>query len=155
MFSIKFKQGKSPEDAKRKYARKKKQVQNGLSTAFKKVSIYLDQWVQQNFQTQGKKSDPKGWQPFKYPEWGRHITGKGWDASAKLLMDTGRLRASVIPFHNAMDAGVGSDLDYSKIHDEGIGVPQRRILPRQSKNPEVRKKAYRILDNEINKALLK
>lgn len=117
----------------------------------KKISILLDQWVQFNFKTQGKNVG--GWPPFKYPEYGRYLPGKGWDPSAKLLQDTGRLRASHIPFYNKQSGGIGSDLPYAKFHHEGIGhLPQRRTLPVKSIDLKLMNKIYLLLENHVQRA---
>ena len=99
-----------------------------LKPVHKKASILLDQWVQHNFRTEGGKLSSGRWPPFKFG--GRFRPGLGVDPTAKLLQDTGRLRASFTPFSNARTAGIGSDLLYSRPHDEGKGnLPQRRMLP--------------------------
>ena len=92
----------------------------------KQAAIMLDKWVQKNFKNEGRGLSDR-WPPFKIG--GRWIKGSGVDASAKLLQDTGALRASHMPFHNKDDAGIGSNLPYSKAHQLGEGVPQRRTLP--------------------------
>ena len=91
----------------------------------KKAAIFLDQWVQQNFKSEGGKVG--GWLPFAAG--GRWRKGKGLDTSAKLLQDTGRLRLSYLPFATTREAGIGSKLPYSKSHEQGLGVPVRRVLP--------------------------
>lgn len=89
------------------------------------LEIELDSWVQRNFKTEG--GNVGGWQPFAHG--GRWIKGYGLDQSAKLLQDKGVLRASFRTFKTRRSAGIGSDLPYSKKHEEGIGVPARRMLP--------------------------
>ena len=98
--------------------------------------------MQQNFRTSGGKVG--GWLPFKHG--GRltrkkkgnaqSITNRRYvDTSAKLLMDTGRLRMSFLPFYNPKDAGIGSDLKYAKFHHKGVPMrklPERRLLPLHS-----------------------
>lgn len=94
----------------------------------KQVSVYLDQWVQRNFQTSGGKAG--GWKPFALG--GRFRNGK-LDTSAKLLMDTGRLRLSFFPGVRGGTAFIRSDLPYAAAHNEGTSkLPQRRILPVES-----------------------
>lgn len=118
----------------------------------KKISILLDQWVQLNFATQGKKVG--GWPPFKYPEFGRHITGQGWDPSAKLLQDTGDLKKSHIPFSSKKVAGIGSDLPYSKPHHEGEGhLPQRRTIPDAKLDLSLMGQIRKMLDMHVEKAI--
>ena len=117
-----------------------------LETPLAKCSIYLDRWVQTNFKTQG--GNVGGWQPLKGG--GRWIKGKGIDTSAKILQDTGRLRASFTPFHTRKNAGIYSDIDYAKKHEEGEGVPVRRMLP---KHIEVRNDIRKIFRGHIVDAL--
>lgn len=97
-----------------------------LNVPLTRASVHLDRWVQKNFKTEG--GNVGGWLPLA--KGGRHIKGKGLDSSAKLLQDTGRLRASFSPFATRDNAGIYSDLDYSEHHEEGQGVPVRRMLPK-------------------------
>jgi len=127
--------------ANKTLVRLQKQVSD-LRIPHKKISIYLDRWVQLNFKGEGKPIG--GWVPFK-------SGGRNGDTSAKLLQDTGRLRASFLPFSSKKTAGVGSDLDYSKAHEEGSGhVPQRRILPERA---EVLKDVITIYENHIARSI--
>lgn len=99
-----------------------------LDIPMKKASIYLDRWVQSNFKSEGGKVG--GWQPFAR---GGRVTSDGIDTSARLLQDTGRLRASFLPFATKKTAGISSDLDYAKTHEYGTGdVPMRRMLPEKA-----------------------
>ncbi len=69
------------------------------------------------------------------------------DRSAKLLQDTGLLRISFLPFATMTNAGIGSDLPYSKYHqDGGKHLPQRRMLPEKE---EVMADLTEILDNWV------
>jgi len=115
--------------------------------AYQRAAVYLDQWVQKNFRTEG--GNVGGWEPFD--RGGRWRKGYGLDVSAKLLQDTGALRLSFKPFATKKTAGIGSDLDYSEFHNEGIGVPERRILPKQS---EVKGPINDILSQFVNNDLL-
>lgn len=113
-----------------------------LNVPLAQASIFLDRWVQKNFRTEG--GNVGGWPRFAA---GGRSTRKGFDTSAKLLQDTGRLRASFSPFATRDNAGVYSDLDYSKPHQEGIGVPQRRMLP---KIVEVRADVAKIMKSYVD-----
>lgn len=111
--------------------RKTKALQKELGDhrqGFFRASIFLDRWVQQNFKSEGGKVGK--WVPFKAG--GRPLAGGEIDTSAKLLQDTGRLRGSFQSFYTPKNAGIASDVPYSKIHEEGIGVPQRRMLPERA-----------------------
>lgn len=113
---------------------------------YAKCSIFLDGWVQRNFKTEG--GNVGGWKKFAVG--GRRRKGKGIDTSAKLLQDTGRLRLSFKPFATKSDAGIGSDLPYSKNHDEGVDVPQRRILPQKK---EVWPKVKEIFNKHVEQVI--
>jgi phage gpG-like protein len=124
---------------------------NSIDHVMAKISIMLDRWVQQNFKTEGGKVG--GWKPFKAG--GRWITKKGkrqLDTSAKLLQDTGRLRASFKPFSTANMAGIGSALEYSETHEKGLGVPARRMLPEKV---DVDKQVQRLMEHHLTKGIKK
>lgn len=121
----------------------------------RQIAVYLDQWVQQNFKSSGEKVG--GWEPFKYggrltikkKANAKSIVGHRWiNGSAKLLMDTSLLRHSFLPFIRKGLAGIGSELPYSKAHNDGIPdkLPKRRILMEQS---EVLDDVHEILDNWV------
>ncbi len=105
----------------------------------RQIAVFLDRWVQKNFQSSG--GNVGGWEPFKYG--GRLTTKKKGNAisidghhyingSAKLLMDSGALRLSFLPFTQLGNAGIGSELPYSKFHEDGTNhLPQRRILMKE------------------------
>jgi len=119
--------------------------------ANKRVSVWLLRWVNENFKSQGGKVG--GWKPFKLG--GRKIPGGGIDRSAKLLQDTGRLRASFSPFHSRNTAGVGSDLNYSLTHELGLphkNLPSRRMLPLDT-DRQVTSGIIKIYDHYIRTAL--
>lgn len=94
--------------------------------AYRRAATFLDRWVQQNFRSQGGKVG--GWKPLKAG--GRYING-ALDVTAKILQDTGILRASFHVFATNKNAGIGSDIPYAEAHEEGKGVPQRRMLPKR------------------------
>lgn len=115
----------------------------------RQVAVFLDQWVQRNFQSEGGKVG--GWPRFKYG--GRVVSKKGAktqsieghryiDSSAKLLQDTGALRHSFLPFVRKGVAGIGSDLPYAETHEKG--KPQRRML---MKTEDVQVDLREIMDN--------
>jgi len=101
-----------------------------MSIPHKKISIMLDRWVQDNFRSEGRKIG--GWASIK--------------REGRILQKSGRLRSSFIPFANLKDAGIGSDLPYSEIHEKGIGVRKRRILPIQK---EVHKDIVTVYEKHI------
>lgn len=135
---------------KSEHSQKIKDIKD-LKTVYSKVSIFLDRWVQLNFRSEGGKVG--GWAKLK--SGGRYV-GKGrnrrFDSSAKVLQDTGRLRASFLPFASKKNAGVGSELPYSKTHEKGKGVTKRKILP---ENKDVWPKAKKIINAHVKKSLNK
>lgn len=142
----------SPE-TKRQLKKAKKQLDEArrevgdLTTPNRQGATLLDQWVQRNFKTEG--GNVGGWAPFKY---GGRLTTTGVDTSAKLLQDTGRGRLSYLPFADKKKAGIGTELQYMKEHDEGIGVSQRRTLPEPN---EVRKDLREIYGQHVNTKVVK
>lgn len=123
-----------------------------MGSSMKQVSVFLDRWVKENFGTQGGKVG--GWKKLKA---GGRYAGKGtnrkFDPGANILRDTNRLNASFKPFFTKLNAGIGSELPYSKTHDQGTNkIPQRRILMRAA---EVRKDVSKILDLFLKKIIKK
>jgi phage gpG-like protein len=121
------------------------------SPANREVSRWLFRWVNENFRSEGGKVGK--WKPFKHG--GRKMPDGSIDASAKLLQDTGRLRASFSPFYGRTIAGIGSDLQYSVTHELGIphrNIPIRRMLPLAS-DTEVTNNIIQIYNVYIRRAL--
>jgi hypothetical protein len=106
------------------------------------VAVFLNTWVDRNFQTQGGKVG--GWAPLAESTLRRRRKGgKG----AKILQDTGLLRASTKLFYDKTQAGIenqisvfsgaekGSRGGYGIYHDSddrsiAPWLPQRRFFPR-------------------------
>ncbi len=119
----------------------------------KQVSVWLLRWVNENFKSQGGKVG--GWKPFKLG--GRRLRGGGIDTSAKLLQDTGRLRASFNRFYSRREAGVGSSLSYSLTHERGLphkNLPARRMIPLDT-DIDVERGMIKIYNAYISRALKK
>ena len=112
----------------------------------KKASIVLDRWVLRNFQTEGGSvggwKDLKAGGRYKKSVTGRKtfagvtinkgITKTTFSTNYKILQDTGALRRSFSPFYSRFNAGIGSNLPYSKKHefgDKAKKLPRRRMLP--------------------------
>lgn len=147
--------------------RKAHERMGNLTPVNKRVAIYLDRWVQQNFRSEGGKVGK--WKPFKAggrwisknthspggfpqsnPRRGKRAGIRYLDTSAMLLQDTGRLRASFSPFWSRIDAGIGSDIPYSKKHeygDKAKNLPARRMLPKER---EVAADIGRIYDDHVH-----
>lgn len=148
----------SSKELKRRHQERAREL-SALELPNAKAAIYLDRWVQINFRTEG--GNVGGWEPFANGgrpiyEPRRAAPGQkrklvGIDTSAKLLQDTGNLRLSFLPFYNARTAGIGSELPYSKTHEEGADhVPQRRMLPKRA---EVIKPIRQIYRDHVRRAL--
>ncbi len=112
------------------------------SVPLAQIAAFLDRWVQKNFQSSG--GNVGGWAAFKY---GGRLVSKGTggsttdgrhyvNASAKLLMDSGALRLSYLPFVRGHDAGVGTDMVSASgapfpeyLNDGTRFMPPRRQVP--------------------------
>jgi len=130
---------------KRKFERLISRVSN-TGVLMKKISIFLDQWTQQNFDTEG--GHVGGWKPLKAG--GRKLKGK-FDPMAKILRDTSELSKSFKPFSSKTNAGIGSDLPYAPTHEHGKGaVPQRRMLP---KGPDVMDEVLKKAEAHVKKSI--
>lgn len=119
----------SLKEVRARYEKLSKEVRN-FRGLYAKVAVWLDTWVQRNFRMSGGKVG--GWEPLAAG--GRRIKkGKKTflDETAKVLIDSSRLRHSFLPFADSKKAGVGSDLPYAKTHNEGIKVPERQIVPKK------------------------
>ena len=137
------------EPAVRKLKQLLKKVKNPTQ-ANREVSVWLMRWVALNFRSEGGKVG--GWLPFKH---GGRVTATGVDESAKLLQDTGVLRASFTPFYSRTIAGIGSGLHYSVTHELGLphrNVPVRRMLPLAS-DKDVEQGIIKIYDRWIKRIL--
>jgi len=133
---------------RKRYADAMKGVTN-FPQLYSNISVWLDRWNKQNFKTQGGKVG--GWKPFKLG--GRPTKGGGIDKSAKLLQDTGHLRASFLPIATSRAGGISSDLYYAEAHQEGMGpLPQRRMVPEPE---EVIDDIMQIADKHADKHLRK
>ena len=120
-----------------------------LNVVHKKIAVFLDIWVLRNFKSEGGKVG--GWTPFKIG--GRRKPGGKIDTSAKLLQDTGRLRASFNSVFDKDNVTIGSDLDYSEFHEKGMGhLPVRRMLPEIG---EVGGDIFKIFDKHVRDGLKK
>lgn len=132
-------------------AQKARKAMLDASPAMRAASVYLDKWVQKNFKSEG--GNVGGWEPFAASGRLKQRPDGSWtfDRTAKLLQDTGALRASFVPFATKDNAGIGSDLDYADDHHKGIDVPERRLLP---KKHEVRKPLRDIMDAYVQHSVL-
>jgi len=89
-------------------------------------------WIGQNFKAEGSLGGAR-WQPLSARTLSqRRMHGRG----AKILRDTGRLSMSFVSggSDNIFAVGpqhvtVGTQTQYAQQHEEGIGVPKRKMLP--------------------------
>jgi len=125
----------------------------GMKIPNKKAAIWMDSWVQKNFRSLGKFVG--GWKPLKFGgRWIGRKPNRRFDTTAKVLQHTGRLRASFVPFATTKDAGIGSDLPYSRPHQKGEGrLPKRRMIPNRKEVLPAVVKIYRkyVKDKVIKK----
>lgn len=94
--------------------------------ANRQASIAMYGWLIRNYDKEGAAIG--GWHPLApYTIREKKRIGK-----EKMLVRTGALRQSFVPFHTAENAGVGSEISYSKAHEEGVpdrNLPARPMLP--------------------------
>ena len=86
------------------------------------MAATVERWILRNFEEEGGKL--KG-RPWKQSQRAKRDRGK-------TLQDTGVMRRSTNSKVTQREARVGLGVKYSKSHEEGIGVIQRRILPKES-----------------------
>jgi len=127
---------------KKRFALARKKLKD-TAKPHKEIALMLDGWVQRNFKSEGGKVG--GWTPLTL---GGRWKGNKFDSSAKILQDSSRLRLSFTPFSDKRGAGIGSFLDYSEVHEEGMGVAKRRMLPISI---EVRKDIYKLYSRWMTK----
>jgi len=139
-----------------------KKGMTNLEVPMKKISTWLDSWVQHNFRHQGQKLPGlHKWKHFKIG--GRKKPGEDFEPEAfgpgirgaRLLQDTSTLRLSFKPFFTDKQAGIGSDVFYAKYHEFGVKsrrLPARRMLPL---NKEVRPDALKIFERHVRDSIKK
>lgn len=122
-----------------------------FGTPYARAAVFLDQWVQRNFHTEGGKVG--GWQKFS------PVTLKIMESvdpgrmPPKLLQKTGEMRASFLPFATKTNAGVRSELPRSRVHHFGQGrIPERRLLPKRA---EVIKDVREIMRDHVKQSIAK
>jgi phage gpG-like protein len=121
---------------------------SGLSPLMREVAAIVENSTRGRFKTQADP-DGKPWKPLSvstkrararraaggrtYTKNGRRTTAAFTRAylSAQILLDTGRLRASIVSVFNAREAIVGSNLIYARIHQLGgqAGRGRRVTIP--------------------------
>lgn len=92
--------------------------------ANREASIALYGFVARNFQREGALVG--GWAPLA-PATAREKAKIGKE---RMLVRSGALKGSFVPFYSDVQAGVGSELEYSLYHHEGTDtIPARQLLP--------------------------
>lgn len=114
-----------------KLSKTSKNIQN-MKPAYKKAVVLYHQWIQKNFQANGKLHENSKF------HWGtladstvRWKNRTGRDPST-ILVQTGNLRRDWDLTSTSQYGLIRSGHYYSKFHEEGIGVPQRKIFPEES-----------------------
>lgn len=109
----------------------------------RKATILIDRWIQKNFQSQGTLAEGgTGWQKLSPATIAGRRKGKKKSlliggqkgqtlvpGTAKILQDTGQLRTRWKHYYTARTAVLQSGVEYGIYHEEGRGVPKRKILP--------------------------
>lgn len=139
----------------RKHLREQRAAIKDLKTPLAQASVYLDQWVQKNFKSEG--GSVGGWEPFAQSTLDYMEKYDNKRSPAKLLQRTGRLRLSFVPFSSAKESGIGSDLPYSKSHNSGTSrIPERKLLPESGKaRNEVMRDCREIMQEYTAKIMMK
>ena len=95
----------------------------------RQLATQLYGWTLRNFQQAGGLQTPS-WLPLK-PSTLKDKKRKGYSSTP--LIRTGHLRQSFRQFYDNAQAGVGSEVPYSKYHETGTQrLPQRAMLPNQT-----------------------
>lgn len=92
----------------------------------RQASIAMYGWLIRNYDREGATIG--GWAPLSP----RTIAEKKKLGKEKMLVRSGAMRQSFVPFHTKDNAGVGSELSYSKAHEDGNpsrNLPARPMLP--------------------------
>lgn len=103
-----------------------------LTLVNKTVATQLYGWTIRNFDAEGANQTP-AWVPLAE----RTVREKARIGKERMLVRSGHLRASLLPFWSEHNAGIGSELAYSIFHEEGTErhgvphVPARKMLPTQ------------------------
>lgn len=107
--------------------------------ANREASIQLYGFVIKNFQQEGGLVG--GWAPLAPAT----VKQKAKIGKELILVRTGQLKASFVPFHDVANAGVGTNLPYAVDHEKGVksrNLPARHMLPPQKVATEIGIKVY-------------
>lgn len=142
----------SVDELKSRLANQRQRVTN-LRSPMSAAAVYLDQWVQRNFKSEGEAVG--GWKPFSEKTLSIIARTDKKRTNPKLLQRSGALRLSYLPRADDSLAGIGSELPYAADHQYGKApTPARPMLP--LKNPalsEVTAKAQSIFNAHALRAI--
>lgn len=117
--------GKSIQEVTRRLDRFQAAMED-TTPANRQASIAMYGWLIRNYDREGAAIG--GWAPL-HP---RTIAEKKKLGKERMLVRSGAMRQSFLPFHTKDNAGVGSELSYAKAHEDGNpskNLPARPILP--------------------------
>lgn len=98
-----------------------------------KAVVAVDAWIQKNFQQEGKLAYPgTGWQKLSPATIEMRRKGKKSKHGVKILQDTGMLKSNWKKQWSIKSGVIAAAMPYAEKHNEGIGVPERKILPTES-----------------------
>lgn len=93
---------------------------------FLKAAIYLQGSVLKNFRAQGR---PNSWAPLAPLTLALRRSGRG-GGSPRILQDTGRLMNSILPWTADDSFGVGTNVSYARLMQEGgMSEPSELTIP--------------------------
>jgi phage gpG-like protein len=108
-----------------------------LTPANREASIALYGFTIRNFDQRGGLQG--GWTPLASST----IRQKQRIGKEQPLVRSGHMRAGFTSFYSADNAGVGSEVSYSRFHHEGTPrLPQRELLPRRDAVLQIGIKVY-------------
>jgi phage gpG-like protein len=131
--------------------RRKKKLEKRESTN-KKVIVYVDKWIQDNFKEQGAKAEGSKWQDLAPSTiLARQKIGKG---PTPILEIDGTLKTRWKHLYDKDSAIIQSGVDYGIYHDSDKPrkkLPQRKIVPRRENVIDGIRKIYKMFLGETLK----
>lgn len=132
------------------------------------IAIELKKFVDENFDSDGKRRQPEGWVPWAEStrkareRKNRRLEAKAGQGSAnppRLLQDTRALRQSFLEFYDDHEAGVGAlstreHADLAEIHEFGSAarnIPARPMLPSPEQALEIGMRVYGLYMEQVVK----
>lgn len=119
-------------------------------TANRAVAVQMYQWFVQNFDNEGAKVG--GWEPLRPAT----IRQKERLGKERMLVRSGTLRQSFLPFSDEDNAGIGSELEYAEYHEKGNqsrNLPRRPMLPTRAAVQDMGMRVYQFyVDKAVREA---